>query len=156
MPRREPLLPQGRADALRRRIAGLVSRRATSTPVTPAVSEGSFLRRSLDAPRRLRGARILAVLGVVWMLTTLLVGDHGLLTIAELRSERDRLREEARALEAEIHALETRLAESTGDPHRLERTARETYGLARPGETVYRLRPIDERVDEPGPIDRPG
>jgi cell division protein FtsB len=98
---------------------------------------------------RFRGGRLLAILGVGWMLYTLVAGQQGLLAIRELRAERDRLRAESTALGDEIAALETRLAETSDDPHRLERVAREVYGLARPGETVYRITPVSSSGSMP-------
>ncbi len=53
---------------------------------------------------------------------------------ADLIRRTEQLIQESDALNAKIKALQA-------DPSLLERVAREDYGMRRPGETVYRIRP---------------
>jgi cell division protein FtsB len=74
-----------------------------------------------------------------WAAYSLVAGEHGLLAIAALERDRDRLHAEIAAIEAQIAALSERLGDDSRNAYVLEKTARETYGLARSGEIVYRF-----------------
>jgi len=83
--------------------------------------------------------RLAVVAGVVWMMVSLVAGEHGFLTVRSLKAEHRRLEDEIATLETEMDRISTRLRETSTDPHEFERIAREEYGLAQPGDTVYRL-----------------
>ena len=68
-----------------------------------------------------------------------MAGEHGFLTVRGLKAEHRRLEEEIATLETELDRISTRLRETSADPYGLEKIAREEYGLAQPGETVYRI-----------------
>jgi cell division protein FtsB len=89
--------------------------------------------------RRLGIGRLAVVAGVAWMVVSLVVGEHGFLTVRSLKAEHQRLEEEIATLETELDRISTRLRETSADPYELETIAREEYGLSQPGETVYRI-----------------
>lgn len=66
------------------------------------------------------------------------------------QAERDRLEGAIRAEEERYPELMKRIDQLQHDPATVERVARETLGLARPGETVFRFRtPPDEPLRGP-------
>lgn len=52
---------------------------------------------------------------------------------SEMRAKVEEAKEETKRLQAQIKALE-------GDKKTIEKIARERYGMAKPGETVYRVK----------------
>lgn len=139
--RRSPILPTGRLDRLRRAGERWFRQRDGRR-----AGQGVFLRRFWMG-QRLRTRRLFLVAGLGWMLYILLAGEHGFIQIRALEAERSRLQKEIDGVDAELGALHKRLEAQPGDPFFVERVARERYGLARPGETVYRL---PEGTDETG------
>ena len=90
----------------------------------------------------MRGTRILmwVVGGIVVLLAwTSVVGDGGLLRIRELRAQEARLSGRVDALEAENARLRENVRRLNEDERYIERVARESQGLVRDGETVYRF-----------------
>ena len=67
------------------------------------------------------------------------LGDHGLLRIRELRAREAGIRARAEGLEAENAALRENVRRLRDDDATLERVARESQGLVKDGETVYRF-----------------
>lgn len=67
------------------------------------------------------------------------LGDHGLLRIRELRGREAGIRARAEGLEAENAALRENVRRLRDDDATLERVARESQGLVKDGETVYRF-----------------
>lgn len=66
-------------------------------------------------------------------------GDNGLASIAFRWTRIQTLEREVAALERREALLRSEVARREKDPATLERLARERYGMARPGETVYRI-----------------
>ncbi len=102
---------------------------------------GTLDDRGRDAGLRKKAATLASILVVIALVVGSLFGDRGMLHLmaqrrqaADLEREVDALRAENGRLAAEIAALKT-------DPRAVERLAREELGLARPGETVFVLRP---------------
>jgi len=73
------------------------------------------------------------------MMVSLVAGEHGFLTVRSLKADHRRLEDEIATLETELDRISTRLRETSANSHEVERIAREEYGLAQPGDTVYRL-----------------
>ena len=105
-------------------------------PETPAPASGA----RPDAPH-VRPASYVAVslLFSALVFGFFLVNEHGLLqvrrqrlTLARMQAEVAQLDEDNRRLDAEVAALKT-------DPKAVEKTARETLGLVKPGEVVLIL-----------------
>jgi cell division protein FtsB len=96
--------------------------------------------RAAAAPSRLPRLRRRALLAGLLLLATWLAffDSHSLLKRVQWSREHDRLRAENEALRAEIEDLEGELAKGLSE-ERVEKIAREQYGMRRPGETVYRV-----------------
>lgn len=87
-------------------------------------------------------SRVLIALagGLVLMLGwTSVVGDRGVLRIRELRETEAQMRAKAEALEAANAQLRENVRRLNEDDRYIERVARESQGLVRDGETVYRF-----------------
>jgi cell division protein FtsB len=97
--------------------------------------------RGLSEPGlRRKAAALTSVIALIALVVGALFGDRGILQLAAqkeraraLARQLEDLREENRALGAEIEGLKT-------DPGAIERLAREQLGLAKPGEVVFVLR----------------
>ena len=88
--------------------------------------------------RRLKIALVsLAIVGTAYVL---LNGEQGLLKVREKRAELISLQGEVTRLEAINDSLRQVVWRLENDPEYLEKLARERYGMAKPGERVYRLR----------------
>jgi cell division protein FtsB len=94
-----------------------------------------FLRRRLGTPRRL--VPVALALGTAWLALSLVFGANGLVRLWELRAREAELEAELDGLEAAQEDLRWELSEPA--PMALERSARETFDLQRPGEIVYRF-----------------
>jgi cell division protein FtsB len=110
--------------------------RVVPTPENRGLSEPGLRRKA---------AGLASVIALIALVVGALFGDRGLLQLATQRQraralarQLQDLREENRALGAEIEALKT-------DPAAIERLAREQLGLAKPGEMVFVLRDDDHR-----------
>ena len=105
-----------------------------------AVTPPRFLRRYQERSRFRRQVRNAIGWGALLLLGhAFVLADSGLLSIA-WRTLR------IRQLEREVHALEEReswlreeLAQRQDDKRTIERLAREKYGMALPGEKIYRI-----------------
>lgn len=69
-----------------------------------------------------------------------LFGNHGVLTRIRLERQRTEMLEKVRLAEEETKKLQVQIKALEGDPQTIEKIAREKYGMARDGETVYRVR----------------
>ena len=83
---------------------------------------------------------LVALLVVVAGLYLLLTGEQGFIRVAEKRDELADLEAEVARLEAINDSLRQVLWLLENDPGYLEKVAREQFGMAKPGERVYRLR----------------
>ena len=66
-------------------------------------------------------------------------GEGGVLRGNDLRDELVRTEESIEDLQARVGDLQTRIKLQEDDPFSLEKLAREKYGMARPGERIYRF-----------------
>lgn len=80
----------------------------------------------------------LLAVGLIILLWVLFVDSHSVLNRVRWHREADRLREENRKMEAVIAEAEEELSRRD-DEKEMERIARESYGMRRDGETVYRV-----------------
>jgi cell division protein FtsB len=88
--------------------------------------------------RRLKIALVLlAIVGTAYVL---LNGEQGLLKVREKRAELIALQVQVTQLEAINDSLRQVVWRLENDPEYVEKLARERYGMAKPGERVYRLR----------------
>ncbi len=96
--------------------------------------------------------RLLPWLGLLLALAVLLVpllGENGLVVLLRLRSQRDDLQRDVRALSADADTLQVRIDALAQDPSALEKLARERYNLRKPGEDVLLIVPSDRADASP-------
>jgi cell division protein FtsB len=64
-------------------------------------------------------------------------GDYGIYRIRNQKRQIELLRAEVQKMRADNEALRRHVALLESDPATIEKIARERYGMAKPGETVY-------------------
>jgi cell division protein FtsB len=110
--------------------------------------EGQFLRKTRK-PRWLRGItkrvfktrrRAAIAVASVILLSYVLFNNRGVLARIRLEHERQEMIEKVKAAQEENQRLEAYLKALDGDKKTIEKVAREKYGMARAGETVYKVR----------------
>ena len=102
-----------------------------------------FLRRRPDdRPSRARQRLILlAALAVgAFLAYSFLLSDTGLVKIAGLKNETEKLRREKVELALRVNDVERRRQEQAKDPMLTERIARERFHLVKDGEILYRYK----------------
>jgi cell division protein FtsB len=87
---------------------------------------------------------IIGLIGLLILLFLLSVGKRGFIQQLRIRRERVRLENEIQTLEARKSALEEE-KDKLNDPDEVEKVARESYGMARDKEKVYRVIPKEEK-----------
>lgn len=80
----------------------------------------------------------LVAVGVIILLWVLFLDSHSVLNRVRWHREAERLREENAKMEAVIAEAKDELSRRN-DEKEIERIARESYGMRRDGETVYRV-----------------
>lgn len=68
---------------------------------------------------------------------------YSLMTRYQLHSKKSDLIERTKELNQKTSELQQKIEELKNNPDLLEKIAREEYGMRKPGETVYRVRPAD-------------
>lgn len=114
--------------------------------IDPAM-DGDFYRKVKPrfAPaavlRKLLGNRRLVIALVIGVpiLSFVVLGNHGILQRIRLQHQKAELEAKVREAEAETKRLEAESRALDGDRKTIEKIAREKYGMARDGETVYRV-----------------
>jgi cell division protein FtsB len=92
------------------------------------------------AKRLLKNRRLLLALAIgTPVLLYVAFGPRGVLKRIELARQKAELEEQIRVEEAETRRLQAESKALEGDKKAIEKTARETYGMVRPGETVYKV-----------------
>jgi cell division protein FtsB len=66
-------------------------------------------------------------------------GEYGMLELREIRAERAREEQRLEEVRAEVVRLEATVDSLQHDSARIERLARERWGLIKPGERLYRF-----------------
>jgi cell division protein FtsB len=85
----------------------------------------------------------------LWLAALLIAGEHGWIHQRALSHQTGALHEEVVRLEDQLHGLRQRGPTDSADPFVVEQVARETFGLARPGEVVYRFDEANVTGTEP-------
>ena len=80
---------------------------------------------------------LIATAVAVPSLYTILFSGHGLLKRLELESDADAMRAEVVQMRSTGDSLRREITRLATDPAAVEQVARERYGMARSGETVY-------------------
>lgn len=81
---------------------------------------------------------MLLVIGLIILVWVLFLDSHSVLNRVRWHNEAERLKEENRKMEEVIARTKEELARRN-DEQEIERIARESYGMRRDGETVYRI-----------------
>jgi cell division protein FtsB len=97
--------------------------------------------RGRDVSLRKKAATLASVLVLIALVVGSLFGDRGILHLMDQRRQAAELERQVEALRAENDHLAAEITALRTDPRSIERLAREELGLARPGETVFVLRP---------------
>ena len=110
--------------------------------------EGQFLRR-VQNPRWLQGItkkvfktrrRIVIVILGTLLISYVLFNNRGIVARVRLEHQRQEMIEKVKAAEEETKRLEAYRKALDGDKKTIEKVAREKYGMAREGETVYKVK----------------
>ena len=109
--------------------------------------EGAFYRkvRKFNFSRLLKSRRLL--LGITVGLPVffyVLFGSHGVIQRIRLEQEKDELQLKIKAAEEQNLRLQAEVKALDSDMNAVEKVAREKYGMAREGETVYRVRKSEQ------------
>jgi len=91
-------------------------------------------------PRKYKGWLALGGVGLLLFAAIGVYGEHGLLHLLRMRSERQSLAQMAFGLQQRNEALRTRLVQLQSDDRYLERLARERLGYVKEDELLYRVR----------------
>ncbi len=103
------------------------------------------LRRRLTMPKALRNPRTMLALTVgVPLVLVILFGNRGVVMRLKLARDRAALTAQIAAEHDRHDRLAGEIARLRSDPATLDRAAREKYGMARDGEIVYKLHPVQE------------
>jgi cell division protein FtsB len=110
--------------------------------------EGQFLRR-IQKPKWLQGITkrvfktrrraIVVIIGTL-LVSYVLLNNRGVIARIRLEHQRQAMVEKVRAAEEETKRLQSYLKALDGDKKTIEKVAREKYGMAREGETVYKVK----------------
>lgn len=68
---------------------------------------------------------------------------YSLMTRYQLHSKKSDLIERTKELNQKTSELQQKIEELKNNPDLLEKIAREEYGMRKPGEIVYRVKPVD-------------
>jgi cell division protein FtsB len=106
--------------------------------------EGVYYRKQpkkFDPARLLKNKRLLLGSGAGLLLFGyVFFGSHGILQRIRLEREKAKMEEKIRLAEDETLRLQQESKALESDLKMIEKVAREKYGMAREGETVYRVR----------------
>jgi cell division protein FtsB len=83
---------------------------------------------------------MLSLLGGFALLLYVLFGNRGVIARVRLELKRQEMIEKVRLAEEETKQLQAQVKALEGDKKMIEKVARERYGMAREGETVYRVK----------------
>jgi cell division protein FtsB len=93
---------------------------------------GAFFRRNLYW---------FLIAGFVLLLLQDIFGTHGVLAMRRSQAEARKIQQEITQLDRENRKLQDHVKDLKTDPSTMECIAREDFGLARPGELIFRTRP---------------
>ena len=94
-----------------------------------------------DVGLRKKAAGLASAIALIALVVGSLFGDRGILHLMTQRQRAEALARELDSLRDENAHLAAEIAALRSDPDAIERIAREELGLARPGETVFLIRP---------------
>ncbi len=98
-----------------------------------------FLKKIVKSAKKNKRRTLLMVLAFLLFLY-LLFDNKGILARLSLEAQRREWTEKLKADSIEIARLKEQIKALESDKKTLEQTAREKYGMAREGETIYRIK----------------
>ncbi len=99
--------------------------------------------------------RLAAIVGVAFALYFALQGgEYGVLDLLQLRREEAQEQANVARLQRLVDSLTRAAVAIETDPRTQERVARESFGMLRKGEFLYRLVPEDEKRQPAAPVER--
>jgi cell division protein FtsB len=98
-----------------------------------------FFKRALKKAVKNKRRTTILILALV-LATYLLFDNKGVIARVRLESQKKELEQKIVQAEAETRALQAQIKALEGDKKTIEKIAREKYGMARDGETVYRVK----------------
>jgi cell division protein FtsB len=110
----------------------LQDRDATSPRQSFVEQLGAFLHRNLYW---------FLIAGFVLLLLQDIFGTHGVLAMRRSQAEARKIQQEINQLDAENKKLQDHVKNLKTDPSTMECIAREDFGLARPGELIFKTQP---------------
>jgi cell division protein FtsB len=91
--------------------------------------------------KALRNKKRTLLLVLTFVLATYLLFDNkGIIARVRLETQKNALEQRIAQAEAETKSLHAQIVALQGDKKTIEKIAREKYGMARDGETVYRVK----------------
>jgi cell division protein FtsB len=105
---------------------------ATAPRQSFAEQLGAFLRRNLYW---------FLIAGFVLLLLQDIFGTHGVLAMRRSQAEARKIQQEITQLDRENQKLQDHVKDLKTDPSTMECIAREDFGLARPGELIFKTQP---------------
>jgi cell division protein FtsB len=100
-------------------------------------------RPTSEASLRRKAIALGSVIALLALVVGSFFGDRGILRLVAQRERTESLRRENDELRAENARLAGEIASLRTDPRAVEKLARESLGLARPGETVFLIHEDD-------------
>ena len=79
------------------------------------------------------------ILIIIAHLVIAIVGSKGLITRLKLQSEKDNLEEDLKREQMKSEELKKEIDELNNSDKKIEKVAREKYGMTKPGEKIYKL-----------------
>jgi cell division protein FtsB len=114
-----------------------------SAPRQPFAEQlSAFLRRNLYW---------FLIAGFVLLLLQDIFGTHGVLAMRRSQAEARKIQQEINQLDAENKKLQNHVKDLKTDPSTMECIAREDFGLARPGELIFKTQPRPTDPAHPAP-----
>jgi cell division protein FtsB len=94
-------------------------------------------------PLRWKRSFLVSTLLAFFAIWFLFIDTYSLMTKFQLESKKDELIERTAELEKKTSELEQKIDALENNPDLLEKIAREEYGMRKPNETVYRIKPAE-------------
>jgi cell division protein FtsB len=114
------------------------------------------VRRTVDISPMFARALLIAVLLIIGFI--FIAGDVGMLKVWSAQRQLQNLRSKITELESKNALLSAEIDRLKSDSFAIEKVAREKYGYLKPGDMVYRIVPLPEKMEKgtiaPGAIDR--
>ncbi len=99
------------------------------------------MNASLLNPLRWNKSFLLLLLGAFMLVWFSFIDTYSIKTRWELNDRKKELQNRTEELAQRSEILKTQLESLENDPALLEKIAREEYGMRKPGETVYKIKP---------------